>query len=304
MDYEGRYIRIKSRFWSDEKVLTWDNDTKFLALYLMTSKHNTILGCCILPKLYICADLGWSEEQLAEPFAKLLEDGFMQYDDHNRLLLINNFLEHNPIVNGNQAIAAKKVLMELPKSPLLQDLKRFIERLDKPFLKRLAELIGDPVTVTVTVSVTEEKDLCAPSPAAQGALIPEAPAEDEQEEKPVAVKGERDLLFERIWQIYPIKRERQKALDLWRKEKLDSLFDVIRDAVERQNATKKANDAAGKFYPEFPHLHRWLKGRRWTDELNEEEGQSHESGAAQDNQSGGADPELSKVDWDKFGAST
>jgi hypothetical protein len=73
-------------------------------------------------------------------------------------------------------------------------------------------------------------------------------------------------LFEQAWLLYPVKKEKQKALELWRKEKLDRLFDVIRNAIDRQNATKKANDAAGTFYPEFPYFHRWLKNRRWEDE--------------------------------------
>jgi DnaD/phage-associated family protein len=151
---EGRYTRIKSKFWTDEKARKWDSETKFLALYLLTSPHNNILGCYVLPKLYICADLGWDDKQLGKPFNKLLQDGFIKYDDINCLILLCNYLKHNPIENGNQATGAIKQLDELPKSPLLQELKQLIEQLGKPFLKPLAERIGKPVTVTVTETVT------------------------------------------------------------------------------------------------------------------------------------------------------
>ncbi len=133
----------------------------------------------------------------------------------------------------------------------------------------------------IEVKLSELKDQRDPSPAAQGSLSPEAPAANEQKEKPVAAKGSSDIFFEQIWNLYPIHRDKQKALDLWRKEKLDCLFDEIRDAIDRQNATKKANDAAGTFYPEFPYLHRWLKGRRWEDEIGEE-AQTHENHVATD----------------------
>lgn len=152
---EGRYSRIKSKFWTDEKSGKWDDSTKLLALYLLTSPHINILGCYVLPKGYICEDLGWTTEQLAKPFAKLLADGFIKYDEANKLLLIPNYLKHNPIENRNQAIAALKQLMELPRSPLIAELQQLCEPFRKlfgeRFEERFAERYGKPVTVTVTV---------------------------------------------------------------------------------------------------------------------------------------------------------
>ncbi|HBG02220.1 MAG TPA: hypothetical protein DDW87_11695 [Firmicutes bacterium] len=155
---EGRYTRIKSRFWTDEKTRTWNDDTKFLALYILTSPHNNILGCFVLPKLYICADLGWESKKLSKPFNKLLQDGFIQYDEGNCLLFISKYLLHNPIDNPNQATGAIKVLEELPTSSVMLSLKQLLEQFCKPFLEpliqQLAERIGKPVTVTITVTET------------------------------------------------------------------------------------------------------------------------------------------------------
>lgn len=150
----ARYSRVMSRFWGDEKVLVWDDDMKLLALYILTCPHGNMLGCFRLPKLYICEDLRWDAKRLDKPFAKLLEEEFMKYDEEARSILIKNYLIHNPIENENQAKAAVKKLKELPKSQLLSDLKLFIERLDKPFLELLAKQIGEPVTVSVTVTET------------------------------------------------------------------------------------------------------------------------------------------------------
>jgi DnaD/phage-associated family protein len=151
---EGRYTKLKSKFWTDEKARKWDSDTKFLALYLLTSPHKNMLGCYVLPKLYICADLGWDLKQLDKPFLKLLDDSFIKYDSDNELIFLCNFLKHNQLENGNQVKGALTVLNELPQSPLLHDLKLLLERLGKPFLKPLLEQLGKPVTVTVTEKVT------------------------------------------------------------------------------------------------------------------------------------------------------
>ncbi len=202
----GRYIRVKSRFWDDEKVINWSEELKYLALFLITCKHNNILGCYVMPKLYICSDLGWSEERLAKPFQKLIDEGFIKYDETNRLLLVVNYLEHNPIENGNQGLAAKKVLMELPRSLLLQDLKRFIEQLNKPFLKQLAEQIGEPVTVTVTVTETVLKEI----PKDKSPQLPK------KKKTPKSVSSYTPE-FETFWQQYPVNIDKKKAFEAWQK---------------------------------------------------------------------------------------
>ena len=82
-----------------------------------------------------------------------------RYDENNNLLLIKNFLEHNPIKNPNQTKAAIKKLSDLPFSLLFQSLKLFMEQFNKPLYKELIEQLGKPVTVavaeTVTVTATE-----------------------------------------------------------------------------------------------------------------------------------------------------
>lgn len=167
------YVRVQTSFWRDEKILECDDETKLLALYLLTCPHNNILGCFVLPKYYICADLDWSPERLAEPFGKLLAKRFIKYDETSRVLFISNFLKHNPMQNANQASAAIKKLNGLPKNPFYEELREAVKtahteeskRLPKPFVKQLLEQLdkrlGNTVTVTVTVdaTVTESKDI-------------------------------------------------------------------------------------------------------------------------------------------------
>lgn len=231
---EGRYTRIKSIFWNDEKTKLWDDDTRYLALYILTSPHNNILGCHVLPKLYICADLGWNMERLDKAFLKLLDDGFIQYDDTNNLIFIANYLKHNPIENGNQAKGAEKQLAELPKSPLLQDLKQSLKQFEKPFLKPLIERIpepnGKPVTVTVTATATVTTPPISPPGEnasaefdkqleAVAGLFKQENKTDEVTEPPVESSSAYPADFEAFWHEYPRKKEKQAAFKCWKARK-------------------------------------------------------------------------------------
>jgi len=217
---EGRYTRIKSIFWNDEKVKLWSDDAKLLALYLLTSPHNNILGCHVLPKLYISADLNWDAKRLDEAFNQLFRDGFIKYDETNRLLLIVNYLKHNPIENGNQAKAAEKQLAELPKSPLLQDLKQLLKQLNKPFIEPLLKRIPEPVTVTVTVTETVNNN-CTPTGCDSDQNAPaEIPLFDGgaqlDDEAGKGIKSEYTAEFEEFWDVYPRRKEKQAAYRCWK----------------------------------------------------------------------------------------
>lgn len=153
-----RYHKVSPKFWSDRKVLAWDDDTRLLALYLLTCEHRTTEGLFRLPKAYIAADLGWTAERLAKPFAKLLDDGFVKYDEAVSVMLLTNALKWNPTENPNQAKAVLKSISELPETPLLIDFQQLAERFDKRLAEQLAERYGKPPTPSPTPSPTPLED--------------------------------------------------------------------------------------------------------------------------------------------------
>ncbi len=149
-----KYNRISTKFWTDEKVLQWDNETRLLALYLLTCSHKTTEGLFRLPKQYICADLEWSMEGLAKPFAKLLEDGFIKYDEGVNVILINNALKYQSPDNPNQEKAAISLLKELPETELLYEFIRQAKRFSERFYKRLVEQFGKPLSLSLTPTLS------------------------------------------------------------------------------------------------------------------------------------------------------
>ncbi len=72
--------------------------------------------------------------------------------------------------------------------------------------------------------------------------------------------------FESFWTEYPIKKEKNKALTYWKKLKPD--IQIVQSALQIQINQKNQCDADGKFCPEFPYPERWIKNKRWEDEID------------------------------------
>lgn len=154
-----RYNKISPKFWTDEKVLFWDDDTKLLALYLLTCPHRSTEGLFRLPKPYIAADLQWDMERLRKPFEKLIEDGFIKYDEATSIILLCQALKYQRPENQNQEKNAIKKLKELPETPLMWDLielaKQYAEQFAKRLVEQFGERYGNPLTLTQTQTLTQ-----------------------------------------------------------------------------------------------------------------------------------------------------
>ena len=164
-----KYHKISSKFWTDEKVINWDNDARILAIYLLTCPHRNTEGIFRLPKQYIMADLQWSLEQLHKPFAKLLNDGFIEYDERVNVMLLTRAIKYNPPQNPNQETSAIKGLKELPETLLLSRFITLAEQFAEGFAKRLIKVFGKPQALYSNSISNSNKDLCpdseSPDPA-------------------------------------------------------------------------------------------------------------------------------------------
>ena len=71
--------------------------------------------------------------------------------------------------------------------------------------------------------------------------------------------------FHLFWEKYPIKKERTKAFKEWEKNKPD--IKTILPALKAQIEHKLKCDSENTFCPEFPYPERWIKNRKWEDEI-------------------------------------
>jgi len=140
------YFPVSPRFWTDPDMLRCSDDAKLLALYLLTGPHRRTEGLFRLPKPYICADLGWTLERLAEPFRELLGPaGFLAYDDQAQVVLIRNALKYQAPQNPNQVKAVLKHLGDLPDTPLTCEFRQLAERYCEDLAKALPKGFGEPI---------------------------------------------------------------------------------------------------------------------------------------------------------------
>lgn len=143
------YTRVESRFWQDEKMINVSCEARYLMLYLLTSPHRNVLGFYFLPEPYACFDLGWTQEQFRERLGELLRNGLVKYDETAHVVLIINFLKHNPLENQNQVKSAIEKLNEIPKTPLFKDFYEAVKKYSygkshySSLLERLEKLLQE-----------------------------------------------------------------------------------------------------------------------------------------------------------------
>ena len=156
---KSRYQKIEVLIWNDEKFVQLTADEKYLFMYLLTSPHSNCLGAFIMKPGYAADDLGWDRQQYLETLNGLSVKGFVTVDLTLYLTVVNNYLRHNPPDNQNQFKAILKMLVSLPKSPVLNSTIAYLQGLTKRFDIPLPDGFGEPftkpVTVAVTVAVTE-----------------------------------------------------------------------------------------------------------------------------------------------------
>lgn len=97
------YGQIQTAFWTHHKIKSLPMGAKILAVYLLSSRHTTSLGCFYLPTLYIRSDLNMSEDETAQALKDLEAAKFAYYDHDLEWILIRDFLEWNRIANQSVA---------------------------------------------------------------------------------------------------------------------------------------------------------------------------------------------------------
>lgn len=129
------YYRVCPSIWDE----AWSEDAKILALYLLVNRHRITEGLYRLPKTYICSDLAWPEERLWQPFEELLADGFLMYDEAEKVVLIVNALKYQRPDNPNMSKGWARKLRDVPESSLFAAFLQQAEKYAPAFAEALLE---------------------------------------------------------------------------------------------------------------------------------------------------------------------
>lgn len=139
------YGSVQTQFWSDLALQNLSTHAKLLAVYLLTGPHTNMLGCFRLPIGYVAEDLKWNGEAVYNAFSELDHIKFLIRDPESNWILINNFLDWNPIENPNQGKSIVKLFKRVPHQstvfkPLIKTLLAQTKYLDEGFQNHLATL--------------------------------------------------------------------------------------------------------------------------------------------------------------------
>ena len=181
------YFRVSPSLWRHR---SWTDDMRLLASYLLTSPHRTLEGLFILPKGYIASDLQWSAERLAEPFAGLLADGFLAYDETAEVCLLVKALKYQRPENPNMDKAAIRRVVAVPASSLdglfLASAQSYAPRLAERLRERLPERFGksqlcsSSTQLNPALSAPAREEPVDNSTAVDNSTVPEEPKEQER----------------------------------------------------------------------------------------------------------------------------
>jgi hypothetical protein len=169
------------------------------------------------------------------------------------IVWVRKGLKYDPAIYLNNPLhvkAIKNILLSFPKLQIVKDFIDFYQ-LDIPY--------------PIPSHIPSDKPYNIPSTIGLG--IPNASLLYGKQDKDKDKDKDKDIKtdFSLFWQLYPIKKEKPKALKEW--QKLKPNLEIILSALKTQIEHKKKSDLKNKFCPEFPYPERWLRNRRWEDEI-------------------------------------
>jgi hypothetical protein len=228
------YGKVHSKFWSSADIRALTDTGRLLAIYLMTSPHSTIAGVFRLPDGYVCEDMQWTPERVAQGFAELLSKGFANRCDTTKWVWVIKHLDWNPPENPNQRKSAMKVALGVADDCCW--------KLD--FMRACGQSLGIETPQKANPSRTVPKPF---------------PNQEQKQEQ------EQDILpgFALFWSTWP-KSERKEAkgkcLDAWRKAKAEPIAAEVVAHVQRLKDSQGWKKSNGEFIP-APLV--YLNQRKW-----------------------------------------
>lgn len=181
------YSKVSGEFWTGKtgRSLRGDMQTQIIAVYLMTSRHSSMIGVFHCPILYMAHETGSPLEGAKESLRKLVEGGFCTYDEDSETVWVHEMarfqIDDELKAGDKRIVGVQKQYDLLPESPIKQG---FYKKYSKVFQiknckesKPLAspfEAPTMPEAVAVTGAVTECDVAAAPTPPPTAAK-PEKP---------------------------------------------------------------------------------------------------------------------------------
>lgn len=143
----AKYRKVSVQIWNDAHFRQLSDDGKLAFLFVLTHPHMSAVGGMRATMSGLAEELGWAKERLSKAFRKPLERGMIWHDQDACLVVLPNFVKHNPPESPNVVKAWNKALDELPESHLKSELcvriSACVETLPEAFRKAFERLPKD-----------------------------------------------------------------------------------------------------------------------------------------------------------------
>ena len=256
-----KYASITTSIWRSQKIRSLKNSDRprLLYFYFHTAPQCNSVGCYSLPIGYIATDLGWGEQQVSEAIDSLCEVKLVEWNDHEHLVRIVDFVIHDPPTNPKHAIAFVLTTFEIPdcqeKLNLINELMAVPYCDNDPRLKgefeRLCKAYRKPLE-TQSLSLTRSLTLSQDSPSLRSGVSA----------KPKAKKQPESPGFSEFYAIYPRHEARSTASKAYTRAVQVADAKTILDGARRYADHRRGQDPK---YTKHPAT--WLNGGCWADEL-------------------------------------
>ncbi|MEX0385839.1 hypothetical protein [Spiribacter onubensis] len=167
----GRYRKIDTRIWNDEKFNELSDDAKLVFFMVLTHPNMTALGAMRHTIAGLAEEMGWSTEGFREAFREASLKGMIEHDPKASVIALPNFIRYNGPESPNVVKAWSTALDLLPESEVTN---RVVMR-----AARLAEDKGEGFAKALPEAFL--KDFAKTSP--KGMPNQEQEQEQEQEQK-------------------------------------------------------------------------------------------------------------------------
>lgn len=284
------YSQVNSKFWQDEKMIKLNAITKYVFLHLLSCPNRNIWGCFHFSKTTAIEETGLSKKKYLIAFDELVNLGIIEYDEDSRMLLIVNFLKHNPIENDNQVKGAISKLIDLPKSKLwtavIQSYSKYCKK-SCEVISALNEMTVDECEKTNECAFDEESKLSNSNNSSSSnnssnnnsnnlfvlsdgfkTNIQSIAEMHELNLQGVESFQNEEQSFNSFWNLYPRKNNKKEAMNAWKKLKIDEA-----KYIEIMKGLLKSIEKSISFKSErfTPFAAKWLSDERWNDEFTGKE---------------------------------
>lgn len=115
---DRRYNAIQQNIWHRDWFHAFSGDEQRVYLYLLNHPNQTMLGCFVLQIGALTDDLQLSKRTAERIIRSFIQQSLISFCEHSRLCYVHEHYTCNAISSGNAALSAKKVLSDLPRSPI------------------------------------------------------------------------------------------------------------------------------------------------------------------------------------------